>query len=169
MRHLLFLLPVRDFKDVDFTEPRAVLEQEGYTVRVAATEWTCRGSLGTTVQPHLLVRNVDPHEFDALVIVGGVGARDYAVDNTVIELVQEFARLGKPIAAIGNGVVVLAAADLLKDRWVSAAAVDQAYVAGKGAKLSNKEITVDGRFLTAVGSQVAHTISILLANLLRHP
>lgn len=166
MKNIVFLVPVHDFKDLDYTEPLAVIHHDGHTVTVASTAWRCTGSLGTVVTPTVLVRHVNPHDYDALFIVGGVGARDFAVDNTVIEMVKEFAREGKVVAAIGNGVVVLAAAGLLKDRYTAAAVVDEDFVRSKGAKLVKNTLVVDGQFVTAVGSRVAHETGKVLSNLM---
>jgi len=166
MKHILFLVPTKDFKDLDYTEPLDVLKREDHTIIVAAEEWRCLGSLGTEVKPHLLVRNVNPHDYDALFIVGGVGARDLAVDIAAVELVQEFARQKKVIAAIGNGVVVLAAAGLLSGRYAAAAVVDEDFVASKGAKLTKQTVVVDGNVVTAVGSRVAHETGQVFANLM---
>lgn len=166
MHNILMLVPTKDFKDLDYSEPLAVLKHDGHTVTLAAEDWRCEGSLGTVLKPNLLIRNVIPHDYDALFIVGGVGARDLAVDIAVVDMVKEFANAKKIIAAIGNGVVVLAAAGLLEGRYASAAVVDEDFIASKGAKLTKQTIVVDGNMVTAVGSRVAHETGQVFANLL---
>lgn len=160
------LVPTKDFKDLDYTEPLAVLHHYGHSVTLAAEDWRCEGSLGTVVKPNLLVRNVNAHDYDALFIVGGVGARDLAVDIAVIDMVKEFAHAKKIIAAIGNAVVVLAAAGLLEGRYAAAAVVDEDFVVSKGAKLTKQTVVVDGTLVTAVGSRVAQETGRVLANLI---
>lgn len=166
MKNILMLVPTKDFKDLDYTEPLAVLKHDGHTVTIAAQDWRCEGSLGTVVRPNLLIRNINPRDFDALFIVGGVGARDLAVDIAVIDLVQEFAKEKKVVAAIGNGVVVFAAAGLLTNRYAAAAVVDEDFVASKGARLVKQTVVVDGNVVTAVGSRVAYETGQVFANLL---
>jgi protease I len=166
MKNVLFIVPTKDFRDADYTEPSSALGQEDMAVTVAASDWRCEGSLGTIVKPDLLVKNVNVHDFDALFIVGGIGARDLAVDLSVIDLVREFGRTPKIITAIGNGVTVLAAAGLLEGRYVGATVVGADYILSKGAKLSKQSIVVDGRIITAVDHVVAYETGRVLARLI---
>ncbi len=166
MRHILMLVPTKDFKDLDFTEPLAAFLHDGHTVTLAAEDWRCEGALGTEVKVNLLIRNIIPHDYDALFIVGGVGARDLAVDIAVVDLVKEFAHSKKVIAAIGNGVVVPAAAGLLEGRYAAVAVADEDYVISKGAKLVKQPVVVDGTMVTAVGSRVATEAAHTFMNLL---
>lgn len=57
--------------------------------------------------------------YDALVIPGGRAPEYLRLNGRVIELVQEFDKAGKPIAAICHGPQVLAAAGVLKGRKAS--------------------------------------------------
>jgi putative intracellular protease/amidase len=166
MKSVLFLVPTKDFKDLDYTEPLSVMRREGHEVTVAAEEWRCMGSMGTEVKPNVLVKHVVPDDYDALFIVGGVGARDLAVDIAVIDLIKQFTEQKKPVVGIGNGVVPMAAAGILKDRWATAAVVDEEYVFSRGPKMAHQTIVVDGNIITAVGSRVAHETGVMLANLL---
>ncbi|KAK9950662.1 hypothetical protein M0R45_006139 [Rubus argutus] len=55
-------------------------------------------------------------KYDGIIIPGGRSPEYLAVDASVLELVTKFADSRKPIAAIGRGLLVLAAADLVKGR-----------------------------------------------------
>jgi protease I len=55
-------------------------------------------------------------DYDALVIPGGRAPEYLRLDGRVIELVQEFAKAKKPIAAICHGPQILAAAGVLQGR-----------------------------------------------------
>ncbi|QDU90878.1 Putative cysteine protease YraA [Pirellulimonas nuda] len=58
--------------------------------------------------------------FDALLIPGGRSPEYLRVDPRVIELVQGFARAGKPIAATCHAAQLLAAADVIRGRRMQA-------------------------------------------------
>lgn len=58
-------------------------------------------------------------DYDALVIPGGRAPEYLRLNGRVIELVQEFDKAGKPIAAICHGPQVLAAAGVLKGKKAS--------------------------------------------------
>jgi protease I len=55
-------------------------------------------------------------DYDALVVPGGRSPEYLRLDETVVNLVKEFAQAQKPIAAICHGPQLLAAAGILKER-----------------------------------------------------
>ncbi len=59
---------------------------------------------------------VQAADYDALVIPGGRAPEYLRLNPAVIALVQHFANAGKPIAAIGHGAQLLAAAGVLGGR-----------------------------------------------------
>lgn len=58
--------------------------------------------------------------YDALVIPGGRAPEYLRLNPAVVEIVQQFARAGKPIAAICHGAQLLAAAGVLQGRRCNA-------------------------------------------------
>ena len=63
---------------------------------------------------------VKPQDYDALVIPGGRAPEYLRLDRTVLATVRHFAETNKPIAAICHGAQVLAAAEVIRGRKVSA-------------------------------------------------
>ena len=62
---------------------------------------------------------VQPEDYDALMIAG-VRAPEYLrLDKRLIEIVRSFAKENKPIAAICHAAQILAAADVIRGRRVS--------------------------------------------------
>jgi protease I len=80
--------------------------------------------------------------YDALVIPGGRAPEYLRLDAGVIELVKGFVAAGKPIAAICHGAQILAAADVIRGRTVSAYPACAPEVRLAGA--SYAEIPIDG-------------------------
>lgn len=64
--------------------------------------------------------NVNPEDYDALVVPGGRAPEYIRLNDRVLEIVRHFAEANKPIAAICHGLQVLAAAGVLKGRRVTA-------------------------------------------------
>ncbi|MDK9698270.1 MAG: DJ-1/PfpI family protein [Siculibacillus sp.] len=90
--------------------------------------------------------------YDALVIPGGRAPEYLRLDAGVIALVQEFAAAAKPIAAICHGAQILAAADVIRDRTVSAypACAPEVRVAGGTyADIPIDGAVTDGNLVTA--------------------
>ena len=62
---------------------------------------------------------IDPDEYDALVIPGGRAPEYLRLNPKVLDLVRHFNEAGKPIAAICHGPQILAAAGVLNGRECS--------------------------------------------------
>lgn len=118
---------------------------------------------------------VSAADFDGLVIPGGRAPEYLRLDPAVIDLVRAFDAAGKPIAAICHGAQILAAADVIRGRTVSAypACAPEVRLAGG----TYAEIPIDGavtdgtlvtapawpahpawmaQYLAALGTRIAH-------------
>ena len=73
-----------------------------------------------------------PEDYDALMIAGGRAPEYLRLDKRLIEIVRSFAEQEKPIAAICHAAQILAAADVIRGRRVSAypACVPEVRLAG---------------------------------------
>jgi len=97
---------------------------------------------------------IDPADYDALVVPGGRAPEYLRLDGRVIEGVQQFASAGKPIAAICHGLQILSAAGVLKDRKCQAYPACRPEVEAAGAQWDEPSDTmnsacVDGNLVTA--------------------
>lgn len=95
---------------------------------------------------------VNPEDYDALVIPGGRAPEYIRLNQQVIKIVQHFARSNKPIAAICHGAQLLAAADVLEGKRCSAypaCAPDVIRAGGQYADIGVEEAIADGNLVTA--------------------
>lgn len=91
-------------------------------------------------------------DYDALVIPGGRAPEYLRLNEDVIRLVRDFNKAGKPIAAVCHGAQILAAADILKDRRVSAypaCAPEVRLAGGTYAEIAIDDACTDGNLVTA--------------------
>jgi len=91
-------------------------------------------------------------DYDALVIPGGRAPEYLRLDPRVIKTVQHFARANKPIAAVCHGAQILAAADVIRGRRVSAypACAPEVRLAGaEYAEIGIDQAITDGNLVTA--------------------
>lgn len=96
--------------------------------------------------------DVDPSAYDALVVPGGRAPEYLRLNDKVISMVQHFAKTGKPIAAICHGAQLLAAADVIKGKSVSAYPACAPEVKLAGGTYADIEVTAaetDGNLVTA--------------------
>jgi protease I len=95
---------------------------------------------------------ITPANYDALVIPGGRAPEYLRLDPRVIKAVQHFAQANKPIAAVCHGAQVLAAADVIGGRKISAYPACAPEVRRAGAEYAEIPIdqaVTDGNFVTA--------------------
>ncbi|AWO00939.1 protease [Chitinophaga alhagiae] len=106
---------------------------------------------------HLFVLNasfsdVDPAEYDALVIAGGRAPEYLRLNKKVIDLVKHFAAANKPIAAVCHGIQILTAADVVRGKKLTAypAVEPEVTMAGGTYEAVNVyEAVTDGNLVTA--------------------
>ena len=95
---------------------------------------------------------VRPQDYDALVIPGGRAPEYLRLDRTVLATVRHFSEAKKPIAAICHGAQVLAAAEVIKGKKVSAypaCAPEVRLAGGEYLDVPVDRAVVDGMLVTA--------------------
>jgi protease I len=95
---------------------------------------------------------VNPQQYDALVIPGGRAPEYLRLERRVLEIVRHFAEARKPIAAICHGAQVLTAADVVRGRTVSCYPACAPEVRAAGGEFADGPIdgaVVDRNYVTA--------------------
>jgi protease I len=95
---------------------------------------------------------VNEAAYDALVIPGGRGPEYIRLNTRVLDIVRHFVSAGKPIAAICHGAQLLAAADVIKGKRVSAypaCAPEVRLAGGQYADIAIDDAVTDGTLVTA--------------------
>ncbi|EOQ65521.1 hypothetical protein F935_00100 [Acinetobacter calcoaceticus ANC 3811] len=95
---------------------------------------------------------VNTEDYVGLVIPGGRAPEYLRMNDRVIEIVREFDRVKKPIAAVCHGAQLLAAADVLQGRLCSAypaCAAEVKLAGGQYADIAVTEAVTDGHLVTA--------------------
>ena len=96
--------------------------------------------------------DVVPAHYDALAIAGGRAPEYLRLDARVIGIVRAFAASNKPIAAICHAAQLLAAADVIRGKRISAypaCAPEVKLAGGDYAEIPVDAAVTDGNFVTA--------------------
>jgi protease I len=96
--------------------------------------------------------DVDTAKYDGLMIAGGRAPEYLRLNPRVIEIVQQIVAAGKPVAAVCHGAQLLAAADVIQGRKISAypACAPEVRLAGaQYAEIPVDQAVTDGQFVTA--------------------
>jgi protease I len=95
--------------------------------------------------------DVRSEDYDGLIIPGGRAPEYLRLNKRVLEITREFADENKPIAAICHAAQLLAAADVIEGRSLSAypaSAPEVELAGGKYIELAMSEAFVDGNLVT---------------------
>lgn len=95
---------------------------------------------------------INTEDYVGLVIPGSRAPEYLRMNERVIEIVREFDRVKKPIAAVCHGAQLLAAADILQGRLCSAypaCAAELKLAGGQYADIAVTEAVTDGHLVTA--------------------
>jgi len=105
------------------------------------------GMHNLVIIPDVTLDDVNPAEFDMLVVLGGEGAVRLKDDPRVRRIVVEMAAKGAFLAAICRGPIVLAAAGVLDGKRVTSSPSSQHELVG--TTYVEDRVVVDGRVITS--------------------
>lgn len=167
MARVLFVVPPTGFRDEELFDTRRELEAAGHRSVIASVDrGLCLGMLGGSVVATETLTSVHPSRFDAVVFVGGAGARLLFDAPAALELARAFHEAHKPTAAICMAPVILGNAGVLEGREATVAAAEQALIEAMGAHYQHAGVVTDGDVVTASGPREAAAFGRQLVQML---
>jgi len=158
MVKVLIIISQRNFNDTEFSVTKKTLEQREVEVAVSSiTKEEALGMDGLRITPGKTVRETNPNEYDALVIIGGSGSPNLLNYPEILERVRQFHEKEKIVSAICLAPIILAKAGILKNIMSTVFPIDWAITSLKnnGANYSSDHVVEDGNIITADGPQSA--------------
>ena len=143
------------FEEWELFGPKQILEGRGAEVKLASPKLdpiqaTVHDDPGKTIRPDLTIDEARADDFDALILPGGLRNPDHLRTNAkAIQLIQDFAAQGKPVAAICHGPWLLVEADLLRGRTATSYVSIRTDLRNAGAKILDDRVVVDGNIVTS--------------------
>ena len=156
MKKVIMLVSQNGFRDEELFVPRQILEKNGIEVKVSST--TLRevsGVAGGKVKPDILLSDVNPDDFDAVILVGGGASSQYWDDPVAHKLVREIDNKKRIVAAICIAPVTLARAGILKNKQATVWNSEAVEIQKEGADYIAKPVVKDGNIITASGPSAA--------------
>lgn len=149
------ILATDGFEYSELTGPRRLLEEAGARVDVVSLEkrpirgWQ-HGEWHQTVDAEAALAEVEPKDYDALVLPGGVINPDTLRQHPeAIEFVRRMAAQGKPLAAICHGPWTLIDAGLVEGRRVTSWPSLRRDLENAGAHWEDSPVVRDGILITS--------------------
>jgi protease I len=167
-KKILFL--TGDFaEDYETMVPFQALQMVGHTVHAVCPGKKAGDKIKTAIHDfegdqtytekpgHLFTLNAsfddaEAGNYDALMIAGGRAPEYLRLNERVIGLVRQFAQANKPIAAVCHGAQLLAAADVIRGKRISAypaCSPEVRMAGGEYAQIEVDQAVTDANFVTA--------------------
>ncbi len=115
---VLFVIAPRRYREEEFEITAKAISEAGVEFDVASNgEEICTGMMGGEQKADLKIKDASESNYDALILIGGLGARDFLwADDDLCRLTVEFGKAEKVVAAICLAPVILSRAGVLKGR-----------------------------------------------------
>jgi protease I len=149
------ILTADKFEDMELFFPLFRLLEAGWHVDVAAPKKKeISGEHGYSIEPALTIDEVNPDNYDLLIIPGGFPDGAPATVRKIKkaqEITKSFFQKNKLVASICHGPWTLASSDVIKNRhltsfWHDGVPED---IKAAGGVWEDKEVVVDGNLITS--------------------
>ncbi|MFA6028089.1 MAG: DJ-1/PfpI family protein [Patescibacteria group bacterium] len=170
MKQVLMVIAKQGFKDIEYFEPKQILEDNEISVHTASTEiGTATGSDGKTTSidftvADFLEKEENMAQYEAVIFVGGGGMEPLTDDANFQKLAINFFTAHKIVAAICVAPILLAKAGLLRGRDATVSS-NQEYIdaiVNNGAEYLNQDLVVADNIITASGPKVAYKFGLTI-------
>ena len=152
MASVVLIIPPERFRDEELFHTQEELRKEGHKTLVASTVvGECLGSRGGRVASKMLLSEIYPNDFDAVVFVGGGGSKLLFENEQALSIAKQMHAQNKVVAAICLAPVILANAGVLKGRRATVCGKERRTIEQKGAYYTGPGVTADGKIVTANG------------------
>lgn len=137
-------------EDLEFFYPYYRFIEAGCKVDVVTPDGgEFKGKNGMKLSESKKITDVTPENYDLLYVPGGKAPAALRENDAALDLTRRFAATGKPIAAICHGPQLLAAADVIRGKTLTAYPECEVDVRDGEATYVNKELVEDGQFITS--------------------
>ncbi len=148
-----------EYRDEELNHPRQVFLNAGLSVMVVSTSvGALKGMMGHIEKVENALNDISGTLFDAVIIVGGYGAKDHLWENDQLrEIVKQHRSQNKVVAAICLGVVVLAKAGLLTGAEATGWKTDESMKVFENCNVNylNEPVVRSGNIITSHGPSSA--------------
>ena len=171
MTKLLLVVAYTGFQPIEYTVPKKLLENAGFTVMTASNKaGTATATDGSTTTVDTVISDVNVDDYDGIFFVGGSGALENLDNQTNYDLINKAISAKKAVGAICISTRILAKAGVLKGRHATGWDGDNELAAiykEHGVNYVRRDVVTDNKIITATGPKVAHEFGQHIISLLQ--
>ena len=138
------------FEECELKIPYQSLRELGIQVDIASIKkGTITGKSGFNIYVTLTLDEVDPKNYNMLILPGGKAPALLRKDEKVLDITRHFFAQDKPVAAICHGPQILISAGLVKAREITGYQKIKEELTEAGAIYLDEQVVVDGNLITS--------------------
>jgi protease I len=141
------------FEDLELFCPWNRLREEGWEVTLATPGGQAvTGLHGYRVDADTPIREVNPAEYDLLVVPGGRSPERLRLREEAVDIARTFMEDDRRVAATGHGPQLLVSAGAISGRRATSAPGIRDDLRAAGASYRDEAVVIDGSLLTCRGA-----------------
>jgi protease I len=165
---VLLIIAQNDFQDKEYSTVRSLLEEKGYSVKVATSQrGTAVGVMGLVVTPDLMLSEVKVDDYAGVIFIGGSGAESLFGSDLAHQIASEAVQEKKVVGAICIAPIILARAGILKGKRATVYYSMSKELEKLGAIYTGSEVEVEERIVTANGPDASWQFAEAIVNSLQ--
>ncbi len=138
------------FEDTELLYPYHRLKEKGITTHIASMKTgPITGKHGYEVNADIAFKDVNPADYNILVISGGKGPEKMRLNKDALEITRYFFKENKPVAAICHGPQVLVSAGVIKGRKATCWLGIRDDIIAAGALYEDCEVVIDRNLVSS--------------------
>jgi protease I len=146
----VLMISADGFEDLELLIPYYRFREENIPSDLASMEReSISGKHGYEARVDRTLDEIDPAEYDFLVLPGGKAPAAIRREPKALEVARAFMEAGKPVAAICHGPQILVSAGLLAGRRATCYESVAGELEQAGAEYVDEEVVVDGNLITS--------------------
>ncbi len=144
------IISADNFEDTELLVPYYRLKEEGIHVDVASMKkGKIKGKHGYEVEVDKTLKEVDPNDYDILILPGGKAPELIRKEKDALEIAKDFFHKNKPVSAVCHGPQILISAGLLRGRHATCYKSVAKEMKDAGAIYKDEEVVIDGNLVTS--------------------
>lgn len=164
---VLIFIASSDFSEEEFLYSKHFLEKNNCSVFITSdSNGLCIGDKGLKVKADVSLYNIHPENFSAFILIGGKGIRKYFSNSILLSIISKFQKQNKILGAICAAPVLLAKSGILDGKKATCFPDYKNELQKSGVVLSNEDIVVTEKIVTASNKQFVNDFLVKIIFLL---
>jgi len=155
----LMIIAQENYQDHEYNDTKKILEDANVEIITSSESvGLCKGAFGATTEATVALSEVNVSDYDAIIFIGGSGAKNYQKNVQAHLTAQEAINRNKLLAAICIAPTILAYAGVLDGKKATVWNEDNQQskiLEENGSIFVDETVVVDGKIITANGSPAA--------------